>query len=359
MNTSYVLRQAIQEMSEQEAKSMLSLLLAHDDDLAETHESLKKSLLEMAKRRSETDYGTIRHVHIALGDSPGGSLRMALRPPEGSEPEHRVLVLRDAIPFSVGPLWKLEKEEGREERRRWCMLHINMDDRDEYLFRGEEYFREMKGGLEGVPPSLPITIWAGANAHEQAGLRFALYLLRGRGSPVSVIDTTAAYARLYHSAPGCGRRRTGEINSEDLKAIWNAQTAGRELTAEEKNRMASEWLELSGRKTALRIWQEGRMMEVREDYYDRVLTAVVESIHRDRGNQDWIKSARVVGEMIGHLEQDIGDDYPEYRLRHLIYNGTLEIEGVPRGMRYYSVRLKEPFEYGEQRGGAGEIEKYA
>ncbi|MCG7216194.1 DUF1835 domain-containing protein [Paenibacillus mucilaginosus] len=359
MNSSYALRQVIREMSEQEAKSLLSLLFAHDGYSAETHESLKKSLLEMSKKRTEVDYVKIRHIHIALGDSPGGSLKIALKAPEGRKPEHRVLVLRDALPFSVGPLWKLEEEEGREERRRWCMLHINMDDRDEYLLQGEEQFLEMRSRLEGIPESLPVTIWAGSNAHEQAGLRFAVYLLRHKENPVFLMDTTSAYASLHQTDPNYERRRTGEMNPEELRGIWEMKACCRKLSPEQRQSLESEWLELSGRKTGLRIWRDGRIVEVREDYYDSTLTAVVEQLHRERDNQEWIRSARVVGEMIGHLEQDIGDEYVEYRLRHLIYQGVLEIQGVPRGMRYYDVRMKQPLSGLEQRGGTEDDEEYA
>lgn len=51
-----------------------------------------------------------------------------------------------------------------------------------------------------------------------------------------------------------------------------------------------------------------------------------------------MKSARVIGEAIGYCDQYIGDAYFEYRLRELIYSGRVQIKGVPRAMRYYSVR---------------------
>jgi len=53
-----------------------------------------------------------------------------------------------------------------------------------------------------------------------------------------------------------------------------------------------------------------------------------------------MKSARLIGEVIGYLDQYISDEYFEYRVRHLITNGIFEIEGVPRAMRFYSVKLK-------------------
>ncbi|WP_423778625.1 DUF3658 domain-containing protein [Enterococcus faecium] len=41
------------------------------------------------------------------------------------------------------------------------------------------------------------------------------------------------------------------------------------------------------------------------------------------------------------MPQYIGDQFLEYRVRHLIVNGQFEIKGVPKAMRYYSVRLRK------------------
>jgi len=53
-----------------------------------------------------------------------------------------------------------------------------------------------------------------------------------------------------------------------------------------------------------------------------------------------MKSARLIGEVIGNVDQYIGDGFVEYRVRLLIMNGIFEIKGVPKAMRYYSVKLK-------------------
>ncbi|WP_422698388.1 DUF3658 domain-containing protein [Desulfofarcimen acetoxidans] len=44
--------------------------------------------------------------------------------------------------------------------------------------------------------------------------------------------------------------------------------------------------------------------------------------------------------MLAHLRQYIGDLFLEYRIRHLIYNGVFQIKGIPKAMRYYSVKLQ-------------------
>ncbi|WP_342543751.1 DUF3658 domain-containing protein [Paenisporosarcina sp. FSL H8-0542] len=52
------------------------------------------------------------------------------------------------------------------------------------------------------------------------------------------------------------------------------------------------------------------------------------------------EKARVIGEAIGNLIQYIGDQFVKYRVRHLIMNGVFEIEGIPKAMRFYSVKLR-------------------
>ncbi|WP_429469390.1 DUF3658 domain-containing protein [Neobacillus sp. B4I6] len=41
------------------------------------------------------------------------------------------------------------------------------------------------------------------------------------------------------------------------------------------------------------------------------------------------------------MEEMVGDFYLEYRIRHLIYSGFLELKRIPRSIRFYSVKLRE------------------
>ncbi|WP_071394780.1 DUF3658 domain-containing protein [Bacillus tuaregi] len=63
-------------------------------------------------------------------------------------------------------------------------------------------------------------------------------------------------------------------------------------------------------------------------------------LHKQQKKKSFMKSARLIGEVIGYLDQYIGDEYFEYRVRHLIMNGVFEIEGIPKAMWFYSVKLK-------------------
>ncbi|CEG27120.1 DUF3658 domain-containing protein [Bacillus sp. B-jedd] len=51
-------------------------------------------------------------------------------------------------------------------------------------------------------------------------------------------------------------------------------------------------------------------------------------------------SARLVGEVYGHIFQYIGDSFIEYRVRKLIEAGIFEYKGSLEAMRCYSIKLK-------------------
>ncbi|WP_407269749.1 DUF3658 domain-containing protein [Radiobacillus sp. PE A8.2] len=120
---------------------------------------------------------------------------------------------------------------------------------------------------------------------------------------------------------------TGELSPERITHL---------LTAEEREKLESEWEQLSTQQEVLRIWQEGKLHHVDASYFDDFIISKAKKL--DRG--EFMKSARLIGEVIGHLEQYIGDGYVEYRVRHLIINGVFDIEGVPKAMRFYSVKLR-------------------
>jgi len=44
--------------------------------------------------------------------------------------------------------------------------------------------------------------------------------------------------------------------------------------------------------------------------------------------------------VIGNLEQHLGDEFLEYRLKKLIEKGIFEVEGTMEAMRFYSIKLK-------------------
>ncbi|UUZ87210.1 DUF1835 domain-containing protein [Paenibacillus sp. P26] len=157
-------------------------------------------------------------VHLVFGDSLAGSLKLAIDQ-MGYKDTHKVVTFRDR--FAIGPLWRLQEEAGRAERARWFRDHIN-EDREEmdYEYVAEADDRRLAGQLARIPAGASIILWTGDNAHEQAGLRYAAYLLRHSRNEMFVIDAGKACAARFNTADRTIEyMHSGEVSPEKLKAI--------------------------------------------------------------------------------------------------------------------------------------------
>ncbi|WP_082631819.1 DUF3658 domain-containing protein [Cytobacillus praedii] len=94
-------------------------------------------------------------------------------------------------------------------------------------------------------------------------------------------------------------------------------------------------------KGVLRLWRNNEISSVSENHYDSLIIQIIKKIHREQVHKDFIRASKVIGEMLEQMmEEFVSDSFLEYRIRYLIYNGVLELKGVPKSMRHYSVKLR-------------------
>jgi len=251
--------------------------------------------------------------------------------------EEKVIKFSDI--FSIGPIWQLHEQTGLNNRYEWLMKHINID--DEVLDSYQEKFNISISGINGIPNDTPIIIWIGENAHEQTALRFVLYLLKEKTNDIFVINSTVKY-KIQFGIPETDffPLHTGEISPDKLTLIYGKNRKTNALTQHERKNFEREWEQLSTQQEVLRVWKNEIIMNVNESYYDDYIIKTAKKLHMETNNDDFMKSARLIGEVMGHLNQYIGDQFLEYRVRHLIVNGIFDIEGVPKAMRYYSIKVR-------------------
>ncbi len=341
------LKKYVNDLPEEEAKSLLFLMLLRINmakgtenysdeqfflDMTKIYDDFITYKEKLAKNENEKLYKT---VHIVFGDSPAGSLRVVLKE-MGLEDEERIITFSDI--FSIGPVWCLNEKNGLSHRHKWLKNHIPMD--DEIVYTYQHRFEQTVSKVKEISNDIPIIIWTGENAHEQTALRFVLSLLEEKTNDMVIINSTSSYKKHFKAAEDDGYPlHTGEITTEKLMAIY--QTDRKEpLMKSERARIVKEWEQLSTRQEVLRIWEDRQIVSVDETYYDDYIIDTARSLHRERGNHDFIKSARLIGEALGHCNQYIGDQFFEYRVRQLILDGIFDIEGVLTAMRYYSVKLR-------------------
>jgi hypothetical protein len=249
-------------------------------------------------------------VHIVASDSAAGSLRFGLERPN--------TVIGFSGGFAFGPIWHLEQKGGQSLRNEWIFDNINlgMDD-----FEYENHFANLLLEIADIPEQSPIYLWAGYNGEEQTGIRFILYLLKDMRNDIILINTSP---------------NTGEMHPDELRKLFEMHRNAAPMSVKEREQYYMEWEALADSKELLRVWLNGRIEEVSEDYYDQLIISAIKEIN----HEDFIKAARVIGTAMSQTEQLVSDAFLEYRLRHLIYNGTLALKGIPKSMRHYSVKLK-------------------
>ena len=74
---------------------------------------------------------------------------------------------------------------------------------------------------------------------------------------------------------------------------------GHVLKQSERKAFEQQWLQLCNEKEVLRIWENNEIMSVPENYYDEYIINTVKNFHQKQKNTDFIKSARIIGEVIG------------------------------------------------------------
>jgi hypothetical protein len=269
-------------------------------------------------------------VHLVTSEFLAGSLRFGLGNPK------TVIGFPDF--FSIGPLWKLDEKIGQTFRTEWLNENINLEQNE---FEYENKFTNTLREIEDIPNQAPIYIWYGNNADEQTGLLFLLNLLCNKPNKVFLINSTELYKR--YITPKENNHQifhTGQIEPNDLKLIFAKNSKNQPVSDVERIHFQKEWKTLSQTKEVLRLWSNNEIKGVPENHYDSLIINTIEKMHNKQKNKDFIKTGRVIGEILGEMNGLIVDFFLEYRIRHLIYSGILELKGIPKSMRHYSVKLR-------------------
>ncbi|NRD81123.1 DUF1835 domain-containing protein [Bacillus sp. BRMEA1] len=340
------INKVVKELPERDARLLLNHILKRIHLLNENEYSEKRFIEEMkrayqlffgiSEQRQDKIEGPIKVVHILFGASPAGCLKQALKE-LGAYKDEKVICIKEM--FSFGPIWKFNEEVGKQSRYNW--LQNNLSDEDVEFDESKESFNRAVNQIMSIKENIPIYLWAAENAEEQTGLRFVVELLKEKNNDIFAINTTKAFNNLFNK----GKRKhtifsTGELAPDKLQAIYK-QMDEPPLTQHEQGDFEKEWLSLTENKETLRIWRNGRIEGAHEDYYDEFIINRAKKLHGKRKTNEFFKSARLIGDVLGHLDHFIWDLFLEYRLKKMIENGVFEAEGSLEAMRLYSVRLKQ------------------
>ncbi|WHZ02881.1 DUF1835 domain-containing protein [Neobacillus sp. YX16] len=335
------LKQAISKLDEREAKALLNLIFIRaeqyeEDEMTRILQSIKKSLLQVSRNEEKIEHR--QTVHILFGDSPAGSLKAAFRNNPYAKTEE-IIVLPHIL--SVGPIESLHTKKGIENRFQWFKEHYRDDFNDL-----EEYKQGMLKAIEKIkeiPPYQQILIWTCENAAEQIGLRVVLYLLQNKVNEVFELNTFKVFHELY-TYPMLEEeqypRTSGELAPEKLLQFYE-QFEFRSMDCAKRHALLDEGRKLLLSESLLRTWDNDELWHSDVERDDDFIIHCAKKLHKERGKHDYMKAARLIGEVIGHMHQYTGDQWIEYRLRDLIGKEIFTYRGELSAMRLYEVKLKE------------------
>lgn len=268
-------------------------------------------------------------VHIVNTESAAGSIRVGLERPK------TVIGFPDS--FSIGPLWKIDEKIGQTYRSEWLYENINSEQED---YEYENKFTNTLREIEDIEEGVPIYLWYGNNAGEQAGLRFFLNLLREKTNNIYLLNTTELYKKYCNNQEEQCILHTSQIDPDCVSKIFSLEKDPKPLSEKQLAQFHDEWEMLSQMKEVLRLWRNGEIIGAPEHHYDPLIVETIEMLHSKQGTKDFIKVAIVIGEILTHIDEIIDINFLEFRIRHLIYSGVFGLKGVPRSMRHYSVKLR-------------------
>ncbi|MEC0184137.1 DUF1835 domain-containing protein [Paenibacillus peoriae] len=294
-----------------------------------------------ASRNERLEYERTRerHVHLLFSQSAGGSMKQGLSG-AGLRDESKVLCFNDL--FSIGPLWGLETREGQEKRHSWLAERMVQYESFHYA-NWEHRVEQMMATLSEISDEKSISIWCGSNAHEQVGLRFALYVLRNRATPIRIINVTDAMEResndhLNADTENLFPLSMSVVDSKEIeRVIKRNEDKIHVVSMEDRRRYEQEWLVLSEQDSVLRLWDNDQIVHVPEDYFDQALLEMIDQLQLEE-NRQYVNTGKIIVEALTQWPQLGSDSFLEYRIQYLIAHGELEFLGMP-GMQYrYAVK---------------------
>src|SRR5471032_3043080 len=245
----------------------------------------------------------MRTLHIAPGDSAGGSLQKSLRD-AGCDDE----VLRSRDDLSCGPI----DPDVPATRVEWWARFYDMPDVTSHF---ETFWNRVATAEER------LVVWFSRNAAQE--LAFFLALADRLGDrPYDIVDVTTLPRR---------PRTVALLNEERLSALFDSE---RPVTAQKREEARTRWQRLRRENAPFRVVSPTGLVSAPIDYFDSWLIA--------RATADWKRSVSLIMETIGYNSEpyyQVGDVMLLTRVVALVEAGKLQVDGDPWDMLSSRLRL--------------------
>jgi hypothetical protein len=233
--------------------------------------------------------------------------------------------------YAVGPLANIYTEEGIKNRNEWWSDILkeghyagiaedgHVDDNNQVA--------ELRVQLTENPGEV-VWIWAAQNKHDVSGYYWLMSQLK---------DYQGRLFILYlNNLPFINEKGNlfypTSLFQIPAREFVKAKKLARPITLSEFETEPDEWAKQCNENKGVRLLEGGKkLIQKGYDYYDDELQKLI--------TKDWQKVSKLFQQYYSKVKETTGDAYLLWRIKQLINDGRLEMQGNIKNMKEFEVRL--------------------
>jgi Protein of unknown function/Domain of unknown function (DUF1835) len=266
-------------------------------------------------------------IHIVFNTADKDVLQKAIGLDESLAGE--IVEVKDD--YAVGPVSDLYTPEGRAARNEWWKQVLAGGDYDGLVEKGvvddDATVMSLKEKLDTSEQEI-LWIWAAQNKHDVSGYYWLMSQLKDYQSRILILylnnlpfineKGNIFYPEWLHVIPP--------------KEFMKAKKLARPITLSEFEVDPDEWKRLCNENKMVRILEGGKKLAQYDvEFYDADLKKFISS--------EWQKASKIIHQFLHKNKQTTGDAFLLWRLKSLISEGNMDVQGEVKGMKDFEVKM--------------------
>jgi hypothetical protein len=233
--------------------------------------------------------------------------------------------------YAVGPLIDIFKKEGIENRHQWWIEilkdgHYKGIAEDGHVDDNKEV-AALRSKLAENPEEV-VWVWAAQNKHDVSGYYWLMSQLKDYQGRIFIL--------YLNNLPFINEKGNifypTSLFQIQPKEFIKAKKLARPITLSEFEIDPDEWAKLTTEDKGVRLLEGGKkLVQKGYAYYDNELMNFI--------TKDWTKVSKLFQQYYSKVKETTGDAYLLWRLKQMIEDGKVEMQGNMQNMKELEVRL--------------------
>lgn len=235
--------------------------------------------------------------------------------------------------YAVGPLNDIYSEEGIKNRNQWWRDILKDGHYDGIADDGHvddnKEVAHFKEKLTEHPEEV-VWIWVAQNKHDVSGYYWLMSQLKDFQGRVFIL--------YLNNLPFINEKGNifypTSLFQIQPKEFLKAKKLARPITLSEFEIDPDEWIKICRGGKGVRLLEGGKkLIQKGYDYYDNELLKFI--------TKDWQRVSKLLQQYFSKVKDTTGDAYLLWRIKQMVEDGKLEMQGNLKNMKEFEVRLAE------------------